>query len=209
MIMRMIATIHSPAILHLSFSTQKDMILTMCRAAEFYECASSRLRNRVFTFDQWVEHYMTPDATLDYDWSGFNIPSRSLEQFFTRFDLTPREQQLRRATRKLAHAPYYVIASGEGDITTRRHEFAHAYFDLNPTYRRQATALVRELPITIRQSITKELRRWGYASQVMTDELNAYIATSGLRYLQRQFTGRITKKHTHAFVKLFNEVFIS
>lgn len=203
----MTPTVHNSAILHLVFDTRKELILTMCRAAEFYECASSKLRNRVFTFEAFLDHYMTAKARLDYDWSGFNIPSRSMERFFQQFDLTPREKQVYRATRDVASGPYYVIASCVGDQTIRRHEFAHAYFDLNVQYRRRVTALVTRLPVSIRRALTDELRRWGYARHVMTDELNAYLATSGIRYLQQQFTKRIAAKHIDPFVDLFNEVY--
>lgn len=203
----MTVTIHNRSILYLTFETRKELILTMCRAVEFYECASTQLRNRVFTFEQFIDYYMTPFAKLEYSWSGFNIPSRSLEHFFAKFDLSPREKKLQRAVRKLKSRPYYVIASCEGDISTMRHEFAHAYFDLTPDYKQNATALVHALPAVIRKAVTTQLLQWGYSEHVIVDEINAYIATSDMRYLQHKFTPRFTKTHVKPFVTLFNQVF--
>jgi hypothetical protein len=199
-------TIHHGAIVHAAFDTHKELILTLCRPAEFYECASTRLRNRAFSFEQLVDYYMHDDATLDYYWSGFNIPSASLERFFTMFDLTPREQQLRQITHPLSARPYYLIATRTHDRATLRHELAHAHFSLNPTYRKHATALVRTLPPRIHHAITRELKAWGYASSVMTDEVNAYMATSGVRWLQSQFSRQITATRVAPFVTLFKSI---
>lgn len=198
--------LHHGAIVHATFDTRKELILTLCRPAEFYECASTRLRNRAFTFEQFIDYYLRDNATLNYYWSGFNIPSASLERFFATFDLSPREHQLRRITQPLSKRPYYLIATLAHDRSTIRHELAHAHFSLNVTYRKQATALVRSLPPRTHRAITSKLATWGYAAGVMTDEVNAYMATSGVQWLQSHFSGQITASRVAPFAALFKSI---
>lgn len=194
-------------ILYVTFPTRKELILSLCRPAEFYECANSKLRNHIFSHEEFLDNYMKSDGQLVYDWGGFNIPGTSLARFFTEFELTDRERQLQAATNRLPSThPYYLIATTAGDSETLRHELAHAHYGLNPQYRRQANALVRGLPIKLRKKITATLAEWGYAPQVMADEIQAYLATSGLRYLRANFCPTITAERVKPFLALIKTV---
>ncbi len=198
--------IYDDHILYVTFPTRKELVLTLCRPAEFYECANPKLRNHRFSHEQFLDHYMTSSGQLTYDWSGFNIPGTSLTRFFTQFELTPRERRLQVATRLLSTQPYYLIATVEADTDTLRHELAHAHYGLNPQYRRQANTLVRGLSIKLRKQITATLADWGYAPQVMTDEIQAYLATSGMRYLRTKFCPTITTAQVKPFLALIKTV---
>ena len=200
-------TIYHDHILHVTFPTQKELILTLCRPAEFYECANPKLRNHTFSHEQFLENYMTPDGSLNYDWCGFNISGKSLSRFFTNFDLTPRERRLQLATTRLPPTkPYYLIATVESDAETLRHELAHAHYGLNLKYRRQANALVRALPAKLRKKMITTLTSWGYATQVITDEIQAYLATSKMRDLRTQFCHTITAAQVKPFLTLLKTV---
>ncbi len=199
--------IYQDHILYVTFPTQKELILSLCRPAEFYECANPKLRNHIFSHEEFLDNYMRSDGNLDYNWGGFNIPGTSLARFFTQFKLTPRERQLQTATNRLPSSqPYYLIATVAGDTETLRHELAHAHYGLNPKYRRHANALVRGLPIKLRKKITATLAGWGYATQVMTDEIHAYLATGGLRYLRANFCPTITTEQIKPFLALVKTV---
>ena len=196
--------IFSDNILYLTFPTQKDLTFTMCRPQEFYECNSNKLRGKNFTFEELVDHYTDELGYLTYFsyWSGFNLPSHILEQFFNTFELTEREQKLRTVTKEYKNKPYYVIATKKDDVETLRHELVHAHYYLNPVYKQEANTLVKHMRPELRKDLAKILKELGYSQNVMIDEINAYMSTSGTKYLRNDFELEVTKRDTKPFEDL-------
>jgi len=180
----------------------------MCRPQEYYECDSSKLRNKVFTFEKLLDYYMDEDGYLQYFsiWSGFNIPSNVLEDFFSKFDLSKREQKLYNVTRPYSDKPYYFIATKKNDTDTIRHELVHAYYYLNPSYKQSANILVKHMRSDLRKALTAGLKEKGYANNVIVDEINAYMATSGTKYLRDEFELEVSKKDVKPFEDLARAV---
>jgi hypothetical protein len=200
--------VYNKIIIYASFPTQKELTLTMCRPQEFYECDSSKLRGKVFTFEKLIDHYTQDDGYLSYFsvWSGFNIPSYVLEDFFSKFELTKREQKLYNATRPYSHKLYYFIASKQNDTDTLRHELVHAHYYLNPVYKQAVNILVKYMRNDLRKKLTLGLKEKGYTNGVMIDEINAYMATSGTKYLIEEFELDVTKKDIKPFEDLAKTV---
>jgi len=182
-------------ILHLIFSSQKEMTVTMFRPQEYYECGSKQVRNKTFTFEDFLDFYAEEDGAVDYfeKVQGFNIPSDSLEDFFHKFDLSRREKKLYKITRKFISKPYYVLATKEGDATTLDHELAHAQYYLNSEYRIQAQSLIRNMRADLRRQIMQCLKDKGYDKSVIDDEINAFMSTSGLKYLRQNVKLNVNK----------------
>lgn len=195
-------------IIYLTFPTQKELTLTMCRPQEYYECNSSKLRGKVFTFEDLIDHYIDNMGFLDYFnyWSGFNIPGHILEEFFSIFDLNSREKKLRSVTKHFKYNPYYVIATKKGDRLTLKHELVHAHYYLNPKYKQEANVLVKHMRIGLKKELTNKLRKMGYSKNVMIDEINAYMSTSGIEYLLEDLELDITKNDIKPFVELAERV---
>lgn len=200
--------IYNKNIIYAKFPNQKELTLTMCRPQEFYECSSSKLRGKIFTFERLIDHYIDSDGDLLYFsiWSGFNIPSIILEDFFKKFELTKREQKLYNVTRPYSKEPYYFIASKDNDTDTLRHELVHAHYYLNPVYRQAANTLVKHMRSDLRSKLTQGLKKKGYANGVIVDEINAYMATSSTKYLHNEFELDVTKKDIKPFVDLAKTV---
>jgi hypothetical protein len=200
--------VYNKNIIYASFPTQKELTLTMCRPQEYYECDSSKLRGKVFTYEKLIDHYTQDDGHLSYFsvWSGFNIPSFVLEDFFSKFELTKREQKLYNVTRPYSNKPYYFIATKKNDTDTLRHELVHAHYYLNPVYKQAANILVKHMRNDLRKKLTAGLKEKGYASNVMIDEINAYMATSGTKYLIEEFELDVTKKDIKPFEDLARTV---
>lgn len=196
--------IYNDNIVHLMFSSQKELTMTMCRPQEYYECNSTKLRGKVFTFEEFIDHYVRDDGYFDYFnfWSGFNIPGYVLEEFFSRFTPTDREKELRKVTRKFKNKMYYVIAAISEDKRTIRHELVHAYYYLDPVYKQNVDVIIRHMRKNVRTSMTKELKSWGYASHVMNDEINAYITTSTHKYLTEDMDLSLSKEDMKPFTDL-------
>ena len=195
-------------IIVLTFPNQKELALTMCRPQEFYEAATSKLRNNKFTYENVIDFYMDKDGSLDYfkTWAGFNIPGYVLDEFFSRFDLTKREMALKNALRKVAKGDYYVIAIRSGDDETLDHEYVHAHFYLNAEYRKKATALVNALPKTTFKRVSDILKLLGYNSAVIKDEINAYLGTSKLSWLNNNLGLKLKKETIKPFIALAKTV---
>jgi len=191
-------------ILYITFQSQKDLTLTLCRPQEYYECNSTKLRGAVFTFEELIDHYIDDMGYLTYFsyWSGFNIPSNILEEFFKHFELSPREKKLRDVTKPFKNKSYYLIATKKGDENTLEHELVHAHYYLNPVYRQEANVLVKHMRPELRKCLTKVLKEMGYNSTVMVDEINAYMSTSDTKYLREELELDIDKHDIKPFVEL-------
>lgn len=183
--------------------------MTMCRPQEFYECNSKRLRGKTFSFYDLVDHYMDDRGVLGYFdfWSGFNIPSTMLEKFFSLHnDLNVRETKLRNITNPYKDKLYYVVASQKNDIDTLKHELVHAHYFLNPVYKQEVNTIIKHMRPDLKSKLIIELSDLGYTKSVMSDEINAYMATSGLKYLKEEFDLKITGKDIKPFVDLAKTV---
>ena len=199
--------IYNDNILHLSFPSQKELTLTMCRPQEFYECNSDRLRNKIFTFEEFIDHYTDKEGFFNYFsfWTGFNIPGQVLEDFFSLFELSDRETELRKVTKKFKNKLYYVISTRAADKVTLDHELVHAHYYLNPVYKQEVDVLIRHMDKDIRKQLIKELKEWGYASHVINDEINAYMSTSSHKYLVEELDLSVRKEDMKPFVNLAKE----
>jgi len=175
--------------------------MTLCRPQEYYECNSNKLRNKVFTFEELIDHYTAKDGTITYFsyWAGFNIPSHVLEIFFSNFDLNDREKKLYELTRKFSHEPYYLIATKNNDSDTLNHELLHAHYYLNHSYRQKVDTTVKHMRPELRKQTAKVLKKMGYTKEVIVDEINAYLATSTYKYLSEELELELSRKDTKPF----------
>ena len=200
--------IYNDNIIHLQFASQKELTMTMCRAQEFYECNSDKLRNRVFTFEEFIDHYTERNGYFDYFtfWSGFNIPGYVLEDFFELFELTSREKELRKVTKKYKNKLYYVISTKTTDRVTLDHELVHAHYYLNNSYRQEVDVVIRHMNKDVKKQMVKQLKEVGYANHVINDEINAYMATSSHKYLVEELDLKVSKQDMKPFIDLARKI---
>ena len=196
------------SIIYLTFSTQKELTMTLCRPQEYYECNSNKLRNKVFTFEEFIDHYTDKEGVMTYFsyWAGFNIPSHVLEKFFSSFELNQREKKLYELTRKFSHEPYYLIATKNNDLDTLDHELLHAHYYLNHSYRQKVDTVVKHMRSELRKQMTKVLKEMGYTKEVIVDEINAYMATSSHKYLNEELELELSRKDTKPFRDLAKSI---
>lgn len=177
-------------IVHVDFPNRKELTFTMGRIGEYYESGNSNLRGKVFTLEDFLDTFMDDSGKLTYynDWSGYNIPGEKFLAFFALFELTKREENLYRlVSESVTQNPFYVIATYNGDVQTLDHEVAHGLYYLNKDYKREADKLVKNMKKVVKVTITEKLLEWGYGKSVLTDELNAYMATSPAAYMKSRF----------------------
>ncbi len=182
--------------------------MTLSRPQEFYESDNIKLRNRIFTYEQFIDQHTHKDGCFDYFtyWGGFNLPCHVLEDFFDTFELTMRESKVREVTKKFKRKPYYLIGTIAGDDETLKHELIHAHYYLNPVYKQQVDVLVRSMRKDLKTQLTFALKNMGYANHVITDEINAYMASSKLKYLKNELDLELTRADIKPFVDLAETV---
>jgi len=189
---------------HIKFTTQYAASSTFMRLQEFYECPSSRIRGRFFTFDEFMDDYARRHGNFTYctDFAGFNVPDNVVFKFFAKFkNLSVKEKRLKKFVEGIADEKFYLI--GTYDVDSVNHEIAHALWYLLPEYKKEMKTLLSDC--SIRKSMTRCLKSGGYADRFIDDEMQAYISTETLPYLRGWFPFRTKWKMVPAYRKVFKK----
>lgn len=196
-------------IVHIRCKSLYVLAFAFMRVQEYYESPNRHLNRQVFSLEDMIDQYtqgLKPFSYMFGDWRGFNIPGDVVCEFWMRFpkQLLKKEHMLFDLilpTLVSGQRFYLIGSSSEEDVDD--HEIAHALFYLRPSYRKQMKALVKQLPHRVRAAIEKGLRDFGYSPKVWEDEIHAYLATSSVGYMHRQFTKLVKPEHCRPFRKVF------
>lgn len=179
--------------------TQYEVASTFMRLQEFYE--SPKFRGRFIDLESYMDWYASEYDNFTYttDWSGFNVPGEVVRKFFSVHskNLLQKELSLYNllADWIKSKKKFYVIATYEksfddGGGSVIDHELAHAMFYMFEEYREAMTEHVMRLPKAYRNAVKEALTGLGYHGDVITDETQAYLATSTTPYLKNEFTNK-------------------
>ena len=177
-------------IYHCIINDSYDLAMTFCRVQEFYESPFKEIRGKSFELLQLMSLYSKKNG-LGYfgypaDWAGFNIPGSIIQKCYIEGDIidlncyddnimdihdTIMDELDERDPR------YYLIGSEGDNVTTKRHEIAHALYHLNNEYKRKVDKVVKRITPKIHKQIEEYLLEIGYTKKVVVDEINAYFAT--------------------------------
>lgn len=157
-----------------------DLAMHFLRYQEYYESPNPKFRGkgwwRLVDFMDWYrKSRKEPSFTYPADWGGFNVSAAVVHQVWGQI---PDPNSYDAEMKRLAHlvgAGGYLI--GAQDLPTVRHELAHGLYYTNLAYRHNAVNLVLDLKAPYYRRLKAELRRMGYASEVINDEIQAYMAT--------------------------------
>lgn len=205
----------SPYIFLLEFENSYDLAMHFLRYQEFYESPHDDIRGNSFTIIDVMERYSKryhprkPVFSYPRDYVGFNIPHYIIPnvreigiQDKNRYD-TAMWNVYKKLKLQCGNRRFYIIGCVSGDSDVLEHEYAHALFFTNASYRREMKKLVSELPARHRQTFAAWLSSaGGYASAVHVDETQAYFAT-GLPGLAAGFRGTVSKRVLKTFVSVF------
>lgn len=195
-----------------NFPAQFELASTFLRFQEYYE--SPEFRGKIFALEEFKKWYIanspkgkeTGEFTYYEDWSGFNVPSYTLEPFYDgKFDpLTNKEQNLLDSFKGRREKRFYIIGTCGKEKNSLKHEMAHGLFYTNPEYKKEVLEVLK----TVDQSVIKSIENFfsasrGYHPDVWIDETHAYLVTD-LYSLEKM--GIDTKKLKKANRKL-NRIF--
>ena len=162
----------------LQFPTQYMVTSTFMRLQEFYESPHEPIRNKHFTWEQFIDCYVR-NGVLSYwhDWAGFNIPGNVYNQFFKIFgrELTEKEKKLQSCmkdvVKELGDNFYLIGVYSNADV---KHEVAHGLYYLNEDYRKEVENLIKGYSKAYYTKLCTGLKLQGYCDQVLKDEIQAY-----------------------------------
>lgn len=189
-----------PGVIHLKADTQYEISSAFMRIQEYYESANG-LQGKYFTYEECMDAYaanhIKQQFTYTTDWAGFNVPGHIVDAFFEEFwgDLIEKEMELYDNIQEMRETPngelrgkYYVIGTHECMEVSYYlyHEVCHALWYLHPKFKKESKRLVYKLPTTLHKMLCDKLIEYGYATSVLDDECNAYLATSDMRHIRYQ-----------------------
>jgi len=184
-------------IYHLKFDSQYELSSTMVRVQEYYESEFPEIKGNIFTLDQFMDAYASKNGEFSYftDWSGFNISSNSFNGFCDVFKYQLRHKEVQLLNRVKSYVSenkekWYMIATyGEDseEKITINHEIAHALYYLNHDYSIEMINNLGRMNQKSYEILKQCLIEDGYNSDVLTDECQAYLATSTLTELKNDY----------------------
>lgn len=208
------------------FDSQYDVTSTLIRIQEFYESNSKKFRNTLFSLDDYMDWYVKTHGAFTYfsDWNGFNIPGYIIENWCELAnesnDFRNKELKFINALEKQLHTylvshvnnnsdPWYMIATHKkANINILKHEFAHALYYIDTNYHKQVDILINNLDKSVIELMSKWLNDKGYGSNVIHDEMNAYLSTSEPNALPDPFGWRdVYKPFKDLFFETINNQF--
>jgi hypothetical protein len=215
-----------PRIFLFEFTDQYDMCMHFLRYQEFYESPNPKFRNKSFTILEFMEWQAKKEGdgnfTYPTEWSGFNFPSNKLiecqqdlgdpnkydEVMSVAYDkccylINGYKWKNSGYNEEVEAGKFYIIGCLKGNAKTLDHEISHGMFCLNSEYKKEATKLVKALPVKIRTSMEKMLAKGGYTKQVFIDEINAYLSTDSKEDLALR--GIKINKQDQPFKELFKK----
>lgn len=190
-----------------------ERAMLFLRAQEYYESPFPEFRGRDFDIFTYMNKYRK-DRSSDYfsytaDWSGYNIPSESLEACMSGVEdtlVTSYDHEMlgvvhyiRKHQKK---GKYYLLGVDSLESRVMDHEFAHGLFYTNKEYKTEMMELVLSLKRDLYEQLESYLIQIGYTSHVIADEIQAYMAT-GLTATMAKTRGSVSasKKFEKVFKK--------
>lgn len=169
----------------LRFKSPYELAMAFFRYQEFYESASPRLREKSFTWAEYMSWYVRSrkESAFGYPdhWAGFNIPVDVVRKVQAAGLRDPNHyDSLMDGVAGMIEAqedgPSYLIGVPEGgDVDD--HELAHALFYVSTDYRDGCRKAFEELPQELKEKLLQAMERAGYPGKTALDEIQAYVST--------------------------------
>jgi hypothetical protein len=195
--------------------------MTFLRYQEFYEASSDDFRGNHFTWDEYSDWYKKEygDFTYSDDWSGFNLPSKAIEECmkgikdFNKYDEIM--SCIIKSIREIENGDFYllgvdnldlkeddisrIVDGTEEGIPDLVHELAHGFYYVDPVYKSEMNHIIDNMDEKVRERISNLVIKWGYNKVVLNDEIQAHMATGVVNGMDG------LEKYTKPFIEFFKE----
>jgi hypothetical protein len=161
-----------------------DLSMLFCRAQEFYESNFEEIRGKHFNMLEFIALYSKRRGcgafTYAQDWAGFNLPGNVVSKLYAKNKIIDFNFYDRTFLKIHKHCltknnDYYLIGAETKNKNTIYHELAHAFFYLDPVYRKAVMNIIKSMKPTLLKKIKNYLcNELGYANKTLLDEVHAY-----------------------------------
>lgn len=178
---------NNPKVVVLEFKAHIPMALMFMRLQEYTEGIKAT-RGNILPEGTSLLYYYKKRKTIWYKdgWAGFNLRGDILKEIFQKYyfwtawnDLEQELWKIRREMSGKYGTDYFIISYTKGDKTTLKHEWHHAMYYLNPTYRWQVDKILANENL---KKAGKYLKSLGYSLKgdrgryIFLDEIQAYLS---------------------------------
>lgn len=195
-----------PGVYFLSTTSRHLLAYTFLRAQEYHESPNENFNFKSFKKQDYINWYsktQSKNKTFSYatDWSGFNLPSRSLLACYEKADPSDFDAYDHLMLKIIKHCEqsqvgdFYLIGANPSRADVLSHEIAHALFSVNKEYKDEMMENINSLPLHIKQKMNQHLHHQGYSPSVFCDETQAYFATGltdSMKDMQ-EYCGKFTR----------------
>jgi hypothetical protein len=214
-------------------SNKYDRAMTFCRAQEYYESPNPDFKGKAFSIWEYIKWYSLQNGkgfTYGLDWSGFNIPIETIKNCYNGIlkkygerELTMYDNTLLKIvddienlhTNEPAHPieQSYLIGVDSSLSETFKHEVCHGLYSTEESYQKRAKKLTAKLlkkNPKVYQTFKANLLSMGYATDLVDDEIQAYVQfgvedkefSKGTdKEIRKELNLEFTKYLYHAFTK--------
>lgn len=209
-----------PKIFAVSIKNDYDRAMLFCRYQEFYESPFKEIRGKHFSLEyyMWIYTKQRKSEVFTYprDWSGYNIPSGSIEKaldaFYYKNTPSPYDKIMSDIYFTCENYPpkfdkprskWYLLGADSYKSQTMDHEIAHGLYYTNKKYKKSTQELISNIKAKDYSFLCKNLVNMGYANdkKILDDEIQAFLSTG----LYKSFNTKEIKKYTSDFEANFGE----
>lgn len=188
----------------------KNMLF--CRCQEHYE--SPEFKTKKFKMEDYIKWYKSQqgpdqkDFTYAQDWSGFNLPSETIEDCLANIedenDWDIMMKSIIQTIREEETEKFYLLGVENMDMNGEDvldHEISHGMFYTDQNYKREIEKLISQMDPKDRDIITNIILDYGYDMSVVPDEIGAYFTTG----LAKKMKDQGLEKYLDIFTPVFNK----
>ena len=193
---------------------QQLRAMTFLRLQEYYESGSEEFQGKKFKWDRYIQWYKSSEGprgekevfTYGSDWTGFNIPSESIENCLKEVDDPNKYDDIMVSIiteiKEREDGKFYLIGVDELDLSSGLldHEMAHGFYYTDIEYRNNMNDLILDLPVELREKISEVILDLGYNKSVLNDEIQAYMSTGIIDEMDEELND-----YTKSFEKVFKK----
>lgn len=160
-----------------------DRAMLFWRVQEFYESPNRKFRGASFSvwdYAKWYAGKYGGSFSYPADFVGFNLPLVVAKKCYevNEFE-TPYDREMRAIVESLFvnGERQYIIGTDSLKGDTFEHEMAHAMYYTDMVYRNEMDGVTDSLSKSDADRLKRNIRKIGYHSSVVKDEIQAYMST--------------------------------
>lgn len=160
-----------------------DRGMLFWRVQEFYESPSKKFRGSSFSvwdYAKWYAGKYGGGFSYPVDFVGFNLPLVVAKKCYeVNEPETPYDREMQSIVESIFvnGERQYIIGAGSLKGDTFDHEMAHAMYYTDMVYRNEMDGVTDSLSGPVSDRLRRNIRKIGYHSAVVRDEIQAYMST--------------------------------